>query len=176
VCRPLGEAVYEIICSPDRKTSFFSYKLAIPKEAGEAQKLFGIQTEATFRILVKNPHLKGTSEPKRFESLEAAEFPKELQDCFAGSGRSGEARFCPIVDAAFLDHVNCELVLIEDAGPGRRDELLDIYKELETMAEAEIQRETDMARDHRPERALLRELKMNRSRVPTSALKEGKIA
>lgn len=127
--RPVGEGRY-VVAEHDGH-SHFAYALELPREPGEAQRLFNLDREGDYIVAVRNPDAPappGTGLPRG----RRAALPPQLRERF------GRRRWLAIDDPALLDHEGVEFVLI-GAHEGVEAELgiaLDV--EAETLATAEL--------------------------------------
>ncbi|MDB9526918.1 hypothetical protein PN498_13040 [Oscillatoria sp. CS-180] len=102
--RPVGEGVYRLLTYDDQTR--LVYALELPKELGEAQKLFNIGKTGDYIVSVKNPD-QNSSDGQGFQKdSRKADFPESLQERF------GDRRFASLSSVDFLDYEGAELLLI----------------------------------------------------------------
>jgi hypothetical protein len=148
--RPVGEGRY-LLADHDGH-SHLAYGLELPPEPGEAQRVFGIDREASLIVAVRNPDApapSGTGLPRS----RRAELPKRLRDRF------GDRRWIAVDDPELLDHPGIELVLIGAA----KD------------AEAELGVDIDTGDEDLATSGLLADLRLRPGDVPLEPLLEGRL-
>jgi hypothetical protein len=148
--RPAGEGRYALVDHGGH--THLAYVLELPREPGEAQRLFNIRREASFIVAVRNPDAPappGAGLPRR----RRPELPPELLERFRGR------RFIPVEPPAFLDHAGTEIVLIGAAE--------DAEEELGVAFDAEEER-LDTA-------DVFAKLRLPREQVPIEPLTEGEL-
>ena len=148
--RPVGEGRY-VLADHDGH-SHFAYALELPPDPGEAQRVFGIEREASYIVAVRNadaPAPPGAGLPRS----RRADLPPELRKRF------GDRRWLFVDDPALLDHAGVELALI-GAARDAQDELgVPFDTEAETLATSE----------------LLADLRLRPGEVPLDPLVEGRL-
>ena len=145
--RPAGEGVYSIVLH--RGHSHLAYVLELPRELGEVQRALAIADEASYIAAVKNPRMPpapdaGLDEKRR------ARFPDSLQRRFRGR------RFIPLDPPDFLDHEGAEILLVGARRGVVEDLDLELIREEETEATAEIFEDLHMERSVHPVEPLLK--------------------
>jgi hypothetical protein len=127
--RPAGEGRYAIV-DHDGHTHL-AYRLELPRRPGDAQRLFGIASEASYIVAVRNPDAPappgvGLSEHQR------ADFPEQLRERFRGR------RFVPVNPPSFLDHAGAEVVLIGASESASEELGVELDAEAERLEDAHI--------------------------------------
>jgi hypothetical protein len=127
--RAVGEGRY-LLADHDGH-SHLAYALGVPREPGEAQRMFNLRREASFILAVRNPDAPappGTGLPRS----RRAHLPPDVRERFGGR------RWLAVEDPALLDHPGVELVLI-GAAADVEDELgLALDTEAETLVASEL--------------------------------------
>jgi hypothetical protein len=111
--------------------SHLAYALDLPREPGEAQRMFNLGRDASFIVAVRNPDAPappGTGLPR----IRRSELPPELRERF------GARRWLPVDDPALLDHPGVELVLIGAAADVEGELGLALSTQAETVAASEL--------------------------------------
>jgi hypothetical protein len=145
--RPAGEGRYALV-DHDGHTHL-AYVLELPPHPGEAQRVFRIQSEASYVIAVRNPGAPGppgTGAPQRRPG-----YPEPLH------GRFGGRRFSSVDPPELLDYEGAEVVII---GAGA-----DAEAELGIKLDAETERTEDAD--------LFRKLRVARGELPLEPLERG---
>jgi hypothetical protein len=151
--RPVGEGKYAIVKHQDHAE--LAYVLEMPDEPGEAQRELGIEKEASYIISIINPKV---SVPEGYPSSEEPpNYPESILNEFAEN-----ENFVSLArDLRFIDFQNAQMILV-GAREGRdviKKEIgIDIREEKETVHSADI----------------FSKLKIEKDRVPTKPLIEGK--
>ena len=151
--RPVGEGKYAIVKHQDHAE--LAYVLEMPEEPGEAQRELGIEKEASYIVSIINPKVPvpegypSSEEPPNYPESVLKEFGEN--ENFVSLAR----------DLRFLDFQNAQMILV-GAREGR-DEIqkefgIDIREEKETLHSADM----------------FSKLKIEKDRVPTKPLIEGK--
>jgi hypothetical protein len=127
--RPAGEGRYAIVDHEGH--THLAYRLELPREPGEAQRLLGIACEASYVIAVRNPDAPappglGLSERQR------AELPEELRARFGGR------RFVPLNPPGFLDHPGAEVVLIGADAQASEELGIELDAQAERLEDAHV--------------------------------------
>jgi hypothetical protein len=127
--RPAGEARYAIV-DHDGHTHL-AYWLELPREPGEAQRMLGIEREASYIVAVRNPDAPappgmGLSEHQR------ADFPAELRERFDGR------RFVALNPPGFLDYPGAEVVLIGASSEASAELGIELDAQAERLEDAHI--------------------------------------
>jgi hypothetical protein len=85
------------------------YVLQVPEQPGDVQHDFHIEKEGSYLLLAKNPQHEGggpdAAEERRHPRL--SKFPDNLQSTFPANSKTA-----PVRDAAMLDFVGAELLLL----------------------------------------------------------------
>jgi len=145
--RPAGEGVYSIV--RHREHAHLAYVLELPREPGEVQQALSIAEEASYIVAVKNP--KAPSAPDtRLDETRRARLPDRLQRRFRGR------RFIPLDPPDFLDHEGAEILLVGARRGVVEDLGLELIREEETEATAEIFNDLRMERSVHPIEPLLK--------------------
>jgi hypothetical protein len=144
--RPVGEGAYELV-RHDGHTHLV-YALELPREPGDVQEAFNIESEASYLITVKNPEQPsppGAGLPRQRK----AEYPAKLRERFRGR------RFADVDPSDFLDYEGTQFVLV-----GASDQL-----------------ERDLGETREPASAkIFRQLRLRKSEHPVEPLFEGRWA
>jgi hypothetical protein len=149
--RSAGEGRY-LIADHDGRHTHLVHMLELPREPGEAQRLFNIRREASFVVAVRNPDAPappGSGLPPR----RRPELPPELLERFR------DRRFAPLEPPAFLDHTGTEIVLIGAAED----------------AEAELGIAFDAEEERLDTADLFTKLRLPREDLPIEPLTEGEL-
>ena len=122
---PAAEGAYVIARHDDH--THLAYQLELPHRAGDPQREFSIEPEASYIVTVKNPQAPsppgvGLPGPGK------ARLPAELQARFHGR------RFAPLDPPDFLDLPGAELVLIGAAHDASEELHVDLDAEVERAA------------------------------------------
>jgi hypothetical protein len=151
--RPVGEGKYAIVKHQDHAE--LAYVLEMPEEPGEAQKELGIEKEASYVISIINPKVPvpagypSSEEPPNYPESILKEFGDN--ENFVSLDR----------DLRFINFQNAQMILV-GAREGRdviqKEFGIDIEEEKETLHSADI----------------FSKLKIEKDRVPTKPLIEGK--
>jgi hypothetical protein len=139
--RPAGEGRYALF-DHDGHTHL-AYVLELPREPGEAQRLFRIEREASYVVAVRNPDAEappGTGLPER----RRPDYPDELQARFGGR------RFSPLDPPELLDHEGAELVMIGAAADAETDLGVELDAETERIEDADLFRRLRAPREELP--------------------------
>ena len=152
--RPVGEGKYAIVKHQDHAE--LAYVLEMPEEPGEAQWELGIEKEASYIVSIINPKVPV---PEGYPSVEE---PPKYPESILGEFGENENFVSLARDLRFIDYQNAQMILV-GAREGRdviqREFGIDIKEEeKETMHSADI----------------FSKLKIERDRVPTKPLIEGK--
>jgi hypothetical protein len=127
--RPAGEGVYVIVRHNDH--THLAYALELPDKPGDVQQALNILEEGSYIISVKNP--EASSPPGTgLDESRRARFPRDLQERFRGR------RFIPVDPPDFLDHEGAEILLIGASQDVFEELSLQLNREHETEATAEI--------------------------------------
>eukprot|EP00775_Hariotina_reticulata_P011346 gene11346-11495_t len=114
--RAAGEGPYVIATGGSRGGTHLAYKLEIPAEPGEAQKILGINKEGSFVLSAKNPDHKGQS--SRGNNIPSAgpvpAYTEDQKQQFAGRS------WISVTDTTLLDVAGTELLLV-----GAQDDPID---------------------------------------------------
>ena len=151
--RPVGEGKYVIVKHQDHAE--LAYVLEMPEEPGEAQSELGIEKEASYIISIINPK---APVPEGYPSSEEPpNYPESILEEFGEN-----ENFVSLArDLRFIDFQNAQMILV-GAREGRdviKKEIgIDIREEKETVHSADI----------------FSKLKIEKERVPTKPLIEGK--
>ena len=127
--RPVGEGRYAL-ADHDGHTHL-AYGLELPREPGEAQRLFAIDREASLIVAVRNPDAPAHPDAGLPRSRRP-DLPQRLRDRFA------DRRWIAVDDPELLDHPGVELVLIGAAKDAEGELGLDIDTEAEDLATSEL--------------------------------------
>ncbi len=151
--RAVGEGKYAIV--KHQEHAELAYVLEMPEEPGEAQRELGIEKEASYIISIINPKVPvpqgypSSEEPPNYPESILKEFGEN--ENFVSLAR----------DLRFIDFQNAQMILV-GAREGRdviKKEIgIDIREEKETVHSADI----------------FNKLKIEKDRVPTKPLIEGK--
>ncbi|MFL6372143.1 MAG: hypothetical protein ACJ70P_03320 [Nitrososphaera sp.] len=151
--RPVGEGKYAIIRHQDHAE--LAYILEMPEEPGEAQRELGIEKEASYIVSIINPKVPvpagypSSEEPPNYPESILKEFGEN--ENFISLAR----------DLRFINFQNAQMILV-GAREGRdviqKEFGIDIEEEKETVQSADI----------------FSKLKVEKDRVPTKPLIEGK--
>lgn len=139
--RPVGEGIYAIVRHQDHTN--LVYALELPEDLGEAQKAFGIKSEASYIMTIKNPEAsspKGTGLPAE----EKADLPEHLQNSFE------QRRFVPADPPEFLDYAGVELILIGASANIEAELGIELHPAKETEDTAEILNDLRMRKSRHP--------------------------
>ena len=151
--RPVGEGKYAIVKHQDHAE--LAYVLEMPEEPGEAQKELGIEKEASYVISIINPKVPV---PAGYPSSEEPpNYPESILKEFGDN-----ENFVSLArDLRFINFQNAQMILV-GAREGRdviqKEFGIDIEEEKETLNSADI----------------FSKLKIEKDRVPTKPLIEGK--
>ncbi|MFL6478457.1 MAG: hypothetical protein ACJ707_06530 [Nitrososphaera sp.] len=151
--RPVGEGKYAIIRHQDHAE--LAYILEMPKEPGEAQRELGIEKEASYIVSIINPKVPV---PAGYPSSEEPpNYPESILKEFGDN-----ENFISLArDLRFINFQNAQMILV-GAKEGRdviqKEFGIDIEEEKETVQSADI----------------FSKLKIEKDRVPTKPLIEGK--
>ena len=151
--RPVGEGKYAIIRHQDHAE--LAYILEMPKEPGEAQRELGIEKEASYIVSIINPKVPV---PAGYPSSEEPpNYPESILKEFGDN-----ENFISLArDLRFINFQNAQMILV-GAKEGRdviqKEFGIDIEEEKETVQSADI----------------FSKLKIEKDRVPTKPLVEGK--
>ncbi len=151
--RAVGEGKYAIVKHQDHAE--LAYVLEMPEEPGEAQRELGIEKEASYIISIINPKVPV---PRGYPSSEEPpNYPESILKEFGEN-----ENFVSLArDLRFIDFQNAQMILV-GAREGRdviKKEIgIDIREEKETVHSADI----------------FNKLKIEKDRVPTKPLIEGK--
>ena len=151
--RPVGEGKYAIVKHQDHTE--LAYLLEMPEEPGEAQKELGIEKEASYVISIINPKVPV---PAGYPSSEEPpNYPESILKEFGDN-----ENFVSLArDLRFINFQNAQMILV-GAREGRdviqKEFGIDIEEEKETLHSADI----------------FSKLKIEKDRVPTKPLIEGK--
>jgi hypothetical protein len=151
--RPVGEGKYAIVKHQDHTE--LAYLLEMPEEPGEAQKELGIEKEASYVISIINPKVPV---PAGYPSSEEPpNYPESILKEFGDN-----ENFVSLArDLRFINFQNAQMILV-GAREGRdviqKEFGIDIEEENETLHSADI----------------FSKLKIEKDRVPTKPLIEGK--
>jgi hypothetical protein len=153
--RPVGEGKYAIIKHRDHAE--LAYILELPKEPGEAQKELGIEKEASYIITVINPNKPA---PKGYPSAEESPtYPDSVLKEF-----SANEDFIPLSkNLKLIDYQNAQIILI-----GSREGRDVIKNEMAIEIEENENQQEQTAE-------IFTKLKIQRDKVPTKPLIEGKL-
>jgi hypothetical protein len=153
--RPVGEGKYAIIKHRDHAQ--LAYILELPKEPGEAQKELGIEKEASYIITVINPNKPA---PKGYPSAEESPtYPDSVLKEF-----SANESFIPLSkNLKLIDYQNAQIILI-----GSREGRDVIKNEMAIEIEENENQQEQTAE-------IFTKLKIQRDKVPTKPLIEGKL-
>jgi hypothetical protein len=153
--RPVGEGKYAIIKHLDHAE--LAYILELPKEPGEAQKELGIEKEASYIITVINPNKPA---PKGYPSAEESPtYPDSVLKEF-----SANESFIPLSkNLKLIDYQNAQIILI-GSREGR-----DVIKNEVAIEIEENENQQQQTAD------IFNKLKVQRDKVPTKPLIEGKL-
>ncbi|MDQ4101704.1 MAG: hypothetical protein M3115_05910 [Thermoproteota archaeon] len=151
--RPVGEGKYAIVKHQDHAE--LVYVLEMPEEPGEAQRELGIEKEASYIISVINPKVPV---PQGYPSSEEPpHYPESVLNEFGEN-----ENFVSLArDLRFIDFQNAQIILIgskEGRDVIQKEFGIDIEEEKETLHSADV----------------FRRLKIEKGRLPTKALIEGK--
>jgi len=139
--RPAGEGVYAIV--RHRSHTHLAYALELPPEPGEVQRALNIVEEGSYVAAVKNPKAKAAPGMGLDETRRAA-LPRTLQSLFRGR------RFIPLDPPKFMDHEGAEILLV-GVRPDLFAELgIELDREEETEATAEIFSDLRMEKELHP--------------------------
>jgi hypothetical protein len=142
--RPAGEGVYTIV--RHSRHTHLAYALELPPEPGEVQRALNIVEEGNYVVAVKNPKARMAS---GLDETRRATLPRPLQNLFRGR------RFIPLDPPKFLDHEGTEILLV-GARKGAPAELgIELDREQETEATAEIFSDLGMEKALHPAAPLL---------------------
>ncbi|MFL6495248.1 MAG: hypothetical protein ACJ703_02335 [Nitrososphaera sp.] len=151
--RPVGEGKYAIIRHQDHAE--LAYILEMPEEPGEAQRELGIEKEASYIVSIINPKVPV---PAGYPSSEEPpNYPESILKEFGDN-----ENFISLArDLRFINFQNAQMILV-GAKEGRdviqKEFGIDIEEEKETVQSADI----------------FSKLKIEKDRVPTKPLIEGK--
>ncbi|HKP88417.1 MAG TPA: hypothetical protein VJT75_00435 [Thermoleophilaceae bacterium] len=127
--RPVGEGRYAVVDHGGH--THLAYRLELPQEPGEAQRMFAVLPEGSYVIAVRNPDAPAP-EGAGLGETQRADFPRELRERFDGR------RFIPVNPPTFLDHEGAELVLIGAAERASEELGIDFDTEAEPLERADI--------------------------------------
>jgi hypothetical protein len=151
--RPVGEGKYAIVKHQDHAE--LAYVLEMPDEPGEAQRELGIEKEASYIISIINPKVPVP------EGYPSSEEPPNYPESILNEFGENENFVSLARDLRFIDFQNAQMILV-GAREGRdviKKEIgIDIREEKETVHSADI----------------FSKLKIEKDRVPTKPLIEGK--
>src|ERR671918_2896545 len=151
--RPVGEGKYAIVKHQDHAE--LAYVLEMPDEPGEAQRELGIEKEASYIISIINPKVPVP------EGYPSSEEPPNYPESILNEFGENENFVSLARDLRFIDFQNAQMILV-GAREGRdviKKEIgIDIREEKETVHSADI----------------FSKLKIEKERVPTKPLIEGK--
>lgn len=151
--RPVGEGKYAIVKHQDHAE--LAYILEMPDEPGEAQRELGIEKEASYIISIINPKVPVP------EGYPSSEEPPNYPESILNEFGENENFVSLARDLRFIDFQNAQMILV-GAREGRdviKKEIgIDIREEKETVHSADI----------------FSKLKIEKDRVPTKPLIEGK--
>jgi hypothetical protein len=151
--RPVGEGKYAIVKHQDHAE--LAYVLEMPEEPGEAQRELGIEKEASYIISIINPKVPVP------EGYPSSEEPPNYSESILKEFGENENFISLARDLRFIDFQNAQMILV-GAREGRdviKKEIgIDIREEKETVHSADI----------------FSKLKIEKDRVPTKPLIEGK--
>jgi hypothetical protein len=151
--RPVGEGKYAIVKHQDHAE--LAYVLEMPHVPGEAQSELGIEKEASYIISIINPRVPVP------EGYPSSEEPPNYPDSILKKFGENENFVSLARDLRFINFQNAQMILIgarEGKDVIKREIGIDIREEKETMHSADI----------------FSKLKIEKDRVPTKPLIEGK--
>jgi hypothetical protein len=127
--RPVGEGRY--LLADHEGHTHLAYRLELPPEPLEAQRLFGIDRQASYIVAVRNPEVPAPPSAG-LPRVRPVGLPPELLRRF------GARRWLAVEDRALLDHPGVQLVLI-GADDAAEEELgVRVETESETLATSEL--------------------------------------
>lgn len=127
--RPVGEGRY--LLADHEGHTHLAYGLELPPEPLAAQRLFGIDRQASYIVAVRNPEMPAPPSAG-LPASGPVELPPELRRRF------GARRWLAVEDRALLDHPGVQLVLI-GADDAAEEELgVRVDTESETLATSEL--------------------------------------
>lgn len=144
--RAVAEGPYVIAKGGHRGGVHWGYKLEVPQEPGEAQRLLGIREEGSFVLSAKNPDKQG--QPGAPSAGPPPEYSPEQREQFQGRSWIG------VEDTSLLDVAGTELLLVgAEAEPIEKGELGDAGDLLQQLSDE------DQDKLHQPEQqeAVLKE-------------------
>ena len=124
-----------------------TYVLELPPQPGDAQRVFRIEREASYRIAVRNPDVPappGTGLPQR----RRPEYPEELHARFRGR------RFSPVDRPGLLDYEGAEVMIIGAAADAEAELGIELDAETERVEDADMFRKLRVACGERPREPL----------------------
>ena len=151
--RPVGEGKYAIVKHQDHAE--LAYVLEMPHVPGEAQSELGIEKEASYIISIINPRVPVP------EGYPSSEEPPNYPDSILKKFGENENFVSLARDLSFINFQNAQMILVgarEGKDVIKREIGIDIREEKETMHSADI----------------FSKLKIEKDRVPTKPLIEGK--
>jgi len=151
--RPVGEGKYAIVKHQDHAE--LAYILEMPEEPGDAQRELGIEKEASYIISVINPKVPVP------EGYPSSEEPPNYPESVLNEFRDNENFISLARDLRFIDFQNAQIILVgsrEGRDVIQKEFGIDIDEEKETVHSADI----------------FRKLKIEKGRVRTKPLTEGK--
>lgn len=143
--RPAGEGRYSIVRHGSH--THLAYGLELPDKPSEVQRAFRIAPEASYVVSVKNPEKRSPPQAGLGEHQQA-KFPKRLQHVFQGR------RFADVDPPELLDVEGAELILASASANVSRELGIELQRERETEATAEIFNDLKMEHDIHPKRPL----------------------
>ena len=121
---PAGEGRYALVDHGGH--THLAYVLELPPRPGEAQRIFGIEREASYVIAVRNPDAPAPPsaglQPRR-----RPDYPDPLRARFGGR------RFSPVDPPELLDHEGAEVVIIGAAADAETELGIDLDPETERI-------------------------------------------
>ncbi|MDQ3807323.1 MAG: hypothetical protein M3298_04060 [Thermoproteota archaeon] len=151
--RPVGEGKYAIVKHQDHAE--LAYVLEMPHVPGEAQSELGIEKEASYIISIINPRVPVP------EGYPSSDEPPNYPDSILKKFGENENFVSLARDLRFINFQNAQMILVgarEGKDVIKREIGIDIREEKETMHSADI----------------FSKLKIEKDRVPTKPLIEGK--
>lgn len=132
--KPVGEGKYQLFRHGDHTE--LAYALELPKKPGHAQAEFEIEQEASYVVAVKNPEVSIPGFPAPDEP---PEYGPEIEAKF------GHRRWIDADDPALLDPEHAQILLLGTHAGDVEEQLgIELEKEEETRATAEVYRELEM--------------------------------
>lgn len=147
--RPAGEGRYAIVDHDGH--GHLAYVLELPQQLGEAQRVFGIEREASYIGAVRNPD--APAPPDMGSPGSAPELPDHLRSRFR------DRRFAQLDTPEWLDHERVELVVIGAASDPQGELGIELDAEEERIHDAD----------------LLQKLRIQHGELPLEPLRGGKL-